>query len=102
MKTKIVILTILASVSLWAVAQNNDTNNNNGAWPDGSTDGAHHHGGKNHNFENTNSASDYGSTNRWRGGTNYWNSSDDGMSGTNRNHWRQKKDEDQTGNPPQN
>src|ERR1700761_2752843 len=99
MRTNFAILTILASVSLWAVAQNNDTNNGNGAWPDSPTDGTHHHGGKNHLFGNTNSPSEDGGTNHWRGGTNSWNSSDDGMSSTNRPHWRQKKDEDQSENP---
>jgi hypothetical protein len=101
MKIKIAVVTILATLSLWAVAQNNDMNNS-GTPPDGSTDGTHHYGGNKHDYSSTNSDSGYyhgGNTNRWHGNTNDWNN--DGMSNTNRHHWK-NKDESQNENPPQN
>jgi hypothetical protein len=92
MKTKMAILTILASVSLWAVAQNGE--NDKGMQPDNPAEGTHHEGGKNDNSEGTNSGSGYyhgSNTNHWRGNTNDWNNSN-----TNRHHWKESE------NPPRN
>ena len=102
MKIKIAVLTILATVSLWAVAQTNDMNNHDSK-SDGTTAGSHHYGGKNRDSMNTNSDSEYGgaNTNRWHGSTNNWGNAEDNMSNTNRHHW-QHKDDGQNQNPPQN